>query len=100
MELVDVVGWAASAVLITTVSRQVWKQWQDRSTAGVSQWLFVGQMTASLLFLVYSVMVDNLVFAVSNAVLLTTALIGQGLYWRNKRREAKGRAGGDPQRAS
>lgn len=89
MKFVDLIGWAASAVLILTVSRQVWKQWHDHSTAGVSQWLFIGQMTASLLFLVYSLLVDNLVFAVSNSVLLTTALVGQGLYWRNKRREGR-----------
>lgn len=88
MELVDAIGWAASAILVLTVSRQVWKQWQELSTEGVSQWLFIGQMAASLGFLIYSGLLGNAIFMVSNAMLLLAAVTGQVLYLRNRRREA------------
>lgn len=89
VEPVDAIGWAASIILVMTVSRQVWTQWRDRSTEGVSKWLFVGQFSASLGFLVYSYLLGNVIFTVSNGVLLLTALLGQFFYLRNKRREAR-----------
>ena len=58
------------------------------STAGLSRWLFVGQVTASLGFCVYSVMLRNWVFVFTNAMLLITAVVGQCIYLRNKRRGA------------
>ena len=77
-------GWAASAVLLATIGRQVFTQWKTRSTAGVSKWLFVGQVTASLGFTIYSYCLHNWVFLSSNLALLCTAVLGQFLYWRNK----------------
>lgn len=47
MQAVDVIGWAASVLLLLTVSCQVWRQWQHTSTAGLSHWLFAGQIAAS-----------------------------------------------------
>jgi MtN3 and saliva related transmembrane protein len=73
----DVVGWVASAVLFATLFRQVWTQIRKRSASGVSHWLFIGQMVASVLFLIYSILLRNWVFSVSNAVLLVTAIVGQ-----------------------
>ncbi len=93
MPTVDLIGWAASVVLILTVSRQVWKQWREGSTEGVSHWLFIGQMAASAGFLVYSWLLGNLIFTVSNGILLLTALTGQLLYWRNLRQEDRKLAG-------
>jgi uncharacterized protein with PQ loop repeat len=78
-------GWASSAVLLATLIRQVYSQWKQRSVEGVSRWLFVGQLTASTGFLIYSVLVGNWVFVFTNAALLVTALVGQGIYWRNVR---------------
>jgi uncharacterized protein with PQ loop repeat len=88
MEMVDVIGWAASGLLVLTVSCQVWKQWQDTSTAGVSHWLFAGQIAASFAFLVYSWLLGNIIFTVSNGVALLTAIVGQVLYLRNRRLES------------
>lgn len=85
----DIVGWAATVVLVLTIGRQAWTQWQSESTAGQSKWLFVGQIVASLGFVVYSAMLDNWVFVVSNAFLLVIAVIGQWLYHRNERRERR-----------
>ena len=88
MQPADVVGWAASAVLFATVGRQVWKQWNEGQCEGVSHWLFIGQMTASALFLAYSWMLDNWVFVVSNFFMLIAALAGHMILGRNRRRAA------------
>jgi MtN3 and saliva related transmembrane protein len=84
--LAEVIGWLSSAVLLATLLRQVHTQWRERSTRGVSRWLFRGQFTASCGFLIYSVMLRNWVFVVTNAALLLTALAGQLIYRRNSNR--------------
>ncbi len=84
MELADVIGWAASVVLLTTIGRQVYTQWKSGKSAGVSKWLFVGQMAASTGFIIYSLMLKNWVFVVTNIFMLLTACIGQFLFLRSK----------------
>lgn len=76
MQFVDLVGWLASAVLIATLIRQIYKQWRSEQIQGVSRWLFIGQITASLLFILYSALVGNAVFIVSNALILATGITG------------------------
>ena len=90
METTDLIGWASSAILLATLARQVFTQWRSRSTAGVSHWLFIGQLAASTGFLIYSWLLDNWVFVVTNAALLVTALAGQVIYRRNVRRQPPG----------
>jgi len=85
----DVVGWASASLLLATIVQQVWTQWKSGATAGVSKFLFVGQTLASAGFTIYSVMTDNLVFIVVNAALLVSALVGEAIYWRNRRRQRK-----------
>ena len=85
----DLVGWLATAVLVATVGRQTWVQWTSGKTAGVSKWLFVGQIAASTGFVAYSVLLGNWVFVVSNAFLLVIAIVGQVFYVRNRRKEEK-----------
>ena len=80
----DIVGWAASAILLATLVRQIRKQVGEGNGAGVSRWLFIGQGLASLGFIVYSVLLDNWVFIVTNVSILATAIVGQCL--RPKRR--------------
>jgi MtN3 and saliva related transmembrane protein len=91
MRYAELVGWASSAILLATITRQVYTQWKTRSTAGVSHWLFVGQLTASAGFTIYSLLLHNWVYVVSNVALLTTAAVGQMIYRRNKRHPAKTR---------
>ena len=86
MEPADLVGWAASAVLFATVCRQVWKQWKEGQGEGVSHWLFIGQMTASAGFLIYSWMLDNWIFVVTNFFMLLAAIAGQVILLRNQRK--------------
>jgi uncharacterized protein with PQ loop repeat len=85
--MIDLIGWASSAILLATLVRQVQRQWKERSTQGVSSWLFIGQLAASTGFLVYSVLVKNWVFVFTNAALLITALVGQAIYLRNSREQ-------------
>ncbi|UPG88267.1 hypothetical protein L2Y96_12640 [Luteibacter aegosomaticola] len=78
-------GWMASLILLSTIGRQIWRQAHAPTVEAVSKWLFIGQMTASLLYLVYSILVKNPVFIVSNAALLVTGITGQVIYLRRRR---------------
>lgn len=87
METTELIGWAAVAVLFATMSAQAWKQWRDRVKHGISRWFFIGQVTTSVLFIVYSAMVGNQIFVVGNALVLVAALAGGGiLLWNKKHR--------------
>lgn len=84
----DIVGWTASAILLATLTRQIITQWRDKDAKGVSRWLFAGQMAASVGFIIYSWMLDNWVFIVTNTLILLTAVIGQvGLVVRRRQAE-------------
>jgi MtN3 and saliva related transmembrane protein len=75
----DAIGWLSTGVLLTTLLQQMWVQWKKATATGVSPWLFTGQCAASIGFLIYSVMTGSIVFVVSNALILATAIVGQGL---------------------
>lgn len=82
--MTELIGWMSTLILCATISRQVYTQWKTKSTAGVSKWLFIGQLSASAGFVVYSILLENWVFVASNVFLLLTALLGQYLYLKNK----------------
>ena len=86
--LPDVIGWSSSVVLLATLARQVYTQWRSGAISGVSRWLFAGQLMASIGFTLYSWMLGNWVFLVTNLALLITALLGESIYLRNRRRAA------------
>lgn len=86
--MTELIGWFAAAVLLATIGRQVYSQWRDRSTKGLSRWLFIGQMTASVAFVVYSWLLDNWVFVVTNLLMLATAVVGECVLLANRRRSA------------
>jgi uncharacterized protein with PQ loop repeat len=81
----ELLGWTAAIILLATISRQVYAQWRSRSAAGVSRWLFVGQVAASTAFLLYSMLLDNWVFVFTNAMMLVAALAGLVIDRRNRR---------------
>jgi uncharacterized protein with PQ loop repeat len=83
--LTESLGWAAAVILLATISRQVYAQWRSRSVAGVSRWLFVGQVAASTAFLLYSLLLDNWVFVFTNGMMLVAALAGLAIDRRNRR---------------
>lgn len=80
-------GWISSSVLLLTLMGQVLKQWQSETVAGVSPWLFLGQISASSGFVIYSALVGNWVFIVTNTLILLTAIIGQCMYQYRKHHE-------------
>lgn len=80
------IGWVSSAVLVLTIAKQVWKQWQAGQSEGVSRWLFLGQIAASVGFTAYSWLVRNWVFVVTNGLMLANALVGYGIVLRHRRR--------------
>ena len=72
----DILGWSSALVLVVTLWKQVVRQWRSPSAEGVSSWLFIGQAVANAGFIVYSVLLDNLVFTVVNSLLLFTSAVG------------------------
>jgi len=90
MQMPDLVGWMASAILIATLARQTWRQWRDPDPRGVSRWLFLGQSAASVGFIAYSWLLQNWVFIVTNSLILLTAVVGQLVLWRARRSGQRG----------
>lgn len=86
--MINAIGWISSLILIATIANQVAKQWRDRTSAGVSTWLFVGQLGASVGFTIYSLLLRNWVFAVTNGVMVINGLLGYAITVHHKRRAA------------
>ena len=87
--MIEIIGWASSLVLVITIAKQVHKQWQDRTSAGVSTWLFVGQLAASVGFTIYSLLVRNWVFAVTNGIMVLNGLLGYAITTKHKRDKSR-----------
>ena len=85
----ELIGWLSAALLLATIGRQVYSQWRDGSSQGESRWLFVGQVGASAGFVVYSWLLSNWVFVVTNLLMLVTAFVGKAIYLRNRPRGAR-----------
>jgi uncharacterized protein with PQ loop repeat len=85
----ELIGWAAAAILVVTIGRQVYTQWCAGTTAGVSKWLFIGQVSASTGFVIYSWLVRDWVFVATNAIMLATAILGQYVYLQNRRKNRR-----------
>ena len=84
MQLEDIVGWAAVALLFMTMAGQAWKQWKDNVKRGIGKLFFAGQIAASTLFLLYSAMIGDRVFVVGNAMVLAAAIAGGSILWFNR----------------
>jgi MtN3 and saliva related transmembrane protein len=89
MTAADLIGWASSLVLVITLFVQVSKQWRDDTSKGVSPFLFIGQLAASLGFLAYSVAIESWVFVVTNTLTSLAALCGLWITWRHRQRSAR-----------
>lgn len=74
--LATMIGWTSSAILCCTLIAQVYKQWKSKRSSGVSPWLYIGQTATSAGFVAYSALKGDLVFIVTNSVLLVVALAG------------------------
>ena len=89
--MTDIIGWISAGLLAATISRQVYTQWKSKSTAGVSKWLFIGQLCASIGFTIYSWLVDNWVFVFTNFFIFLMAVVGEGIYLRNRKLDERRR---------
>jgi MtN3 and saliva related transmembrane protein len=85
--LTDTVGWMAALLLLATMARQVWTQWTSGAVGGVSSWLFIGQIAASLAFTLYSALVGNAVFVATNLLMTVNGIAGLCIDRRNRRRQ-------------
>jgi len=86
--MTEAIGWASSVILVLTIAKQIHKQWNAGTSEGVSLWLFIGQITASAGFTIYSVLVHNWVFVVTNALMVVNGVVGLWLTQRQKKRAA------------
>ena len=83
--MVEIIGWASSIILLATLIKQVYKQWSDATSEGISKWLFIGQLAASIGFTIYSYLVGSWVFMVTNGLLTINNVIGIALYYHFKK---------------
>lgn len=92
--MTEIIGWASSIILLVTLVQQVYKQWKEGTGEGVSNWLFVGQLLASSGFTVYSYLVGNWVFIVTNGLLTVNNVFGiiLSFYFRRRNRRRPARA--------
>ncbi len=87
--MTETIGWISSIILILTIGKQVYKQWSEGTSEGVSRWLFAGQIAASVGFAVYSWLVGNWVFIVTNSIMVLNGLLGLAISIHQKRRDDK-----------
>jgi uncharacterized protein with PQ loop repeat len=85
----EAIGWISSFILVLTIGKQVFKQWKEGSSENVSKWLFIGQLAASLGFTIYSWLVGNWVFVVTNSIMLVNGLAGLFIVLHHRRRERR-----------
>ena len=88
--MTEIIGWASSIILLLTLIKQVYKQWKDGEVDGISSWLFVGQLLASIGFTAYSYLVGNWVFTITNGLLTVNNIIGIGLYFYFRKNKKEG----------
>jgi MtN3 and saliva related transmembrane protein len=96
----DLAGWLSSTILVFTLFAQVRKQWHDDTSRGVSAWLFIGQLAASVGFAIYSLQIENWVFIVTNGLTAIAAVLGLWITHQHRKRHAQrdsqARAGASP----
>lgn len=87
----DLIGYASSTVLLMTIGSQIHTQCKSGTSRGVSPWLFVGQLAASAGFVVYSALIHDTVFVITNSCLVLAAGIGICIvtYHRHKEQHDK-----------
>jgi uncharacterized protein with PQ loop repeat len=86
--MIEIIGWASSLILLATLVKQVYKQWSQGTGEGISQWLFLGQLAASIGFTIYSYLVGSWVFMVTNFLLTLNNIIGIFLSFYFKKRQS------------
>lgn len=81
------IGWLSSLILLATIGRQIFKQWKEQTSRGVSIWLYFGQFSAQIGFILYSWHVKNWVFVFTNSALLVENIAGLLIVLHHRRKE-------------
>jgi MtN3 and saliva related transmembrane protein len=81
----NLIGWSASAILLATILSQIIRQWKSGTSEGVSRWLFIGQIAASVGFSLYSWLVRDTVFIFTNLLMLCSAIAGLLIVLKHRR---------------
>lgn len=85
---IEYIGWFSSILLMITLALQLKKQYAEKTSAGVSKFLFVGQFFAESGFIIYSILIKNWIFAFTSSVLLIENCIGLYLTLEFKKKPA------------
>jgi MtN3 and saliva related transmembrane protein len=85
--MTEAIGWISSIILVITIAKQVYKQWSEGTSEGVSIWLFVGQLAASIGFAIYSFLVWNPVFIFTNSLMVLNGIAGLSISIYQKKRD-------------
>jgi MtN3 and saliva related transmembrane protein len=95
----EAVGWLSSFVLLLTLITQMRKQWKERTSKGVSKWLYLGQVASEVGFAVYSWLVGNWIFVITNLLLVLSNLVGLGIVLHHRRLSRRAATPADRQAA-
>lgn len=74
MSFVDVLGYAAGAVTTLIFLPQVIKTWKEKSAKDISLLMFVIAAINDVMWIVYGVLINNLVITLTNSIVLVLAL--------------------------
>ncbi len=79
MTSVDILGYAAGAVTAFTFLPQVVKTWKEKSAKDISLYMFLIAFVNEIMWLVWGLLINNMVVILTNAVMLVMSGIMIGL---------------------
>jgi MtN3 and saliva related transmembrane protein len=74
MKGVDIIGYSAGAITSLTFLPQVIKTWKVKSAKEISLLMFVIAAVNEILWVVYGILLNNLVITLTNIIVLSMAL--------------------------
>ena len=86
--MTDAIGWTSAFILVLTIAKQVYDQWKDGRSEGVSTWLFAGQLLSAVGFAIYSWILGNAVYVAANGLTFAASIAGILILIRNRRRNS------------
>ena len=75
MPFVDILGYTAGFITSLTFLPQVIKTWKERSARDISLMMFIIAAVNEAMWIVYGILLNNMVIILTNVTVLTMALI-------------------------
>ena len=75
MPFVDILGYTAGFITSLTFLPQVIKTWKERSARDISLMMFIIAAVNESMWIVYGILLNNMVIILTNVTVLTMALI-------------------------